>query len=134
MVQPAGLLDHLGRNPSRKRDFLHDRAPRLRVDLSNSSQSFLRESVSNSHKGRPEAPVHKRHLSPDKPAHVDEIRVPDVTRQTMNGVCARMRPPTPFDALSRYFLNQARKRAVYRFENYSVCLDKLNCFLARHSD
>ena len=100
-----GLFHHFGRNPIRKRGFLYYVATRLRVDLSNSSQPLFRKSASKSHKGWPKATVHKRHLAPHKPAHMDEIRVPDVPRQTMNVVSLWMRPPTPSNAFSRYFLN-----------------------------
>ena len=80
LLQSLRLFHHFGRNPVRKRDLLDDVLSTVSVDLSNSGQPLFRKSVSKSHKGGPKATVHKRHLASNKPAHVNEIRAPDVPR------------------------------------------------------
>ncbi len=130
--QSLGLLHHFGWNPFRECDLLHDVLSALRVDLSNRGQPLLGKSVSKSHKSGPKATVHKRHLAFHKPADVNKIGAPDVPRQSMNGVRLGMRPPVSSNAFSRNFFDQAWNRAVCRFKNNSMHLNKANCFVIRH--
>ncbi len=73
LFQYLGLFDHLGGDPVREGDLLHDVVPSLGVDLSNRGQPLFRKPVGKSHQGGPEATMHKRHLASNEPAYVDEM-------------------------------------------------------------